>query len=166
MYNQSTKCPNTSGLSSGNSSFLSLDSLKPFLKAALKYGMRSHRSSSLRVHFSSSGPTNISTVPDDLRYLKEVLVSVYCRDFKGHILVEFSLATEASGIGRLSGFGIRVRSCHICGLRCRVIEVEVVQEAAFSFLVGINLNGLTWCAQLCLTSQRTAGLQSEAFCYW
>jgi hypothetical protein len=102
-------------------------------------------------------------VSDDLRYLEDVLVRVYCKESKRNILIEFSLETETSVTARLDAFGIRVRSCHSCGLRCRVIEVEVVvvQEAAFSFLVGINLNGLAWCAELCRTSQSSASIQSD-----
>ena len=80
---------------------------------------------------------------NDLRYLEDVLVRVYYKESKRNILIEFSLETETSVTARLGGFGFRVRSCHSCGLRGKVLEVEVVQEAAFSFLVGINLNGLT-----------------------
>ncbi len=73
----------------------------------------------------SSGPTKISTVSDDFRYLEEVLVCVYCKESKSNILVEFSLETEASVTGRPGSFGIRAIGCHSCGLRGTFIEVGV-----------------------------------------
>lgn len=87
----------------------------------------------------SSGPTKISTVSDDFRYLEEVLVRVYYTEFQEIILIQFSLEAGTSVTGRLGGFGIRAIGCHRCGPRGRFIEVGV-QEAAFSFLVGIDLN--------------------------
>jgi hypothetical protein len=66
--------------------------------------------------------------------------------FRGYVLIEFSLETGAWDIARFGGFSIRDVGCHSYGLRGGVIGVEV-QEAAFPFLVGIDLYGLkyrTW----------------------